>query len=58
MIAVVDFGLGNIVSLVNALKQVGGNAKIVTTASELRDARKIVLPGVGGFATAMEKLSR
>lgn len=56
MIAVVDYGMGNLRSVQKALEHVGGQARIVSTPSEVADADKVVLPGVGAFADAIERL--
>ena len=56
MIAVVDYGMGNLRSVQKALELVGGNARIVSTPSEVSSAEKIVLPGVGAFADAIDRL--
>ncbi len=56
MIAVVDYGVGNLFSLVCSLAKIGAESKVVTTADELEKADKIILPGVGAFADAAEKL--
>jgi len=56
MIAVIDYGMGNLRSVQKALQRVGGDAQIVRTASELARAGKIVLPGVAAFGDAMAQL--
>ena len=56
MIAVVDYGMGNLRSVQKALEQAGYPAAIVTAPQELRQARGIVLPGVGAFGDTMENL--
>ena len=56
MIAVVDYGMGNLRSVQKALQRVGGDAVIVKTPSKLAQAEKIVLPGVGAFSDAMTQL--
>lgn len=56
MIAVVDYGMGNLRSVQKALESVGGDAQIVSTPSEVSSAEKIVLPGVGAFADAIGRL--
>ncbi|MDP7637031.1 MAG: imidazole glycerol phosphate synthase subunit HisH [Phycisphaerae bacterium] len=56
MIAIVDYGMGNLRSVERALQHVGGDARIVTTAGELAMAEKIVLPGVAAFGDAMDQL--
>lgn len=56
MISVVDYGAGNIGSVLNMIKRVGGDATAVRDASLLSSADKILLPGVGSFDNAMQKL--
>ncbi len=56
MIAIVDYGMGNLRSVQKALEHVGGEARIVKTPAELAGAEKIVLPGVGAFVDAIDKL--
>jgi glutamine amidotransferase len=57
MIAIVDYGVGNIHSVERALVQVGAEARLTSDAAELANADGIVLPGVGAFAPALAKLS-
>ena len=57
MIAVVDYGVGNLFSLASSLKSVGGDILVTGNADDLRAADRIVLPGVGAFADAAAKLS-
>ena len=56
MIAIVDYGMGNLRSVQKALQRVGGDARIVADAGELARADKIVLPGVAAFGEAMDRL--
>ena len=56
MIAVVDYGMGNLRSVLKALERVGAQAKLVERPEELEIAEKLVLPGVGAFKDAMEGL--
>lgn len=56
MIAVVDYGVGNLFSLVSSLKAVGADAVVTGDADVLRKADKIILPGVGAFGDAAKKL--
>lgn len=56
MIAVVDYGMGNLRSVQKAIQRVGGDARIVETPAEIAAAEKVVLPGVGAFADAMARL--
>jgi glutamine amidotransferase len=57
MITVVDYGAGNIGSVLNMIRRVGGQAVATGRADELSSAEKILLPGVGSFDTAMTRLS-
>ncbi len=56
MIAVVDYGVGNLFSLVSSLRMIGADAIVTGDADEIRAADKIILPGVGAFRDAAEKL--
>lgn len=49
MLALIDYGSGNIRSVYNALRHEGADVRLVSTAAELADARAVVLPGVGAF---------
>ena len=57
MIAIVDYGVGNLFSLVSSLKALGLAAEVTGDAGRLRAADRIILPGVGAFADAMDKLT-
>jgi len=57
VIAVVDYGVGNIRSVERALAQVGADARLSADADELAVADGIVLPGVGAFGPALAKLN-
>jgi len=56
MIAVIDYGMGNLRSIHNALMKVGGNPVIVSDKRDLSDADGVVIPGVGAFGDAMHNL--
>lgn len=56
MIALIDYGAGNLRSVERALTEAGGDVRRVRTPEELADADRIVLPGVGHFAQAMNSL--
>lgn len=58
MIHVVDYGAGNIGSVLNMIKRVGGEAMPTGDAQVLSAATKILLPGVGSFDNAVQKLQR
>jgi len=56
MIAIIDYGLGNIRSLLNWFKKGGLEAKLTSNPDEILSAELIVLPGVGAFEDAIDKL--
>ena len=56
MIAVVDYGVGNLFSLTCSLRYIGAEARVTGDAEDLRAADGIILPGVGAFADARAKL--
>ena len=56
MIAIVDYGVGNLFSLVSSLRHLGLTAEVTGKAENLRAADRIVLPGVGAFGDAKAKL--
>lgn len=56
MIALVDYGLGNISAFANLYKRLSVKLVVARTPAELESASKIILPGVGAFDHAMEKL--
>jgi imidazole glycerol-phosphate synthase subunit HisH len=58
MIAIVDYGVGNLRSVERALLHVGADPKLTADPDELESADGMVLPGVGAFAPALEKLSK
>jgi imidazole glycerol-phosphate synthase subunit HisH len=57
MVTIVDYGVGNINSIQNMLKKCGVESKITNKTDELYAAEKIILPGVGAFDAAMERLN-
>lgn len=57
MIAIVDYGVGNLRSVERALLHVGAEPKLTADPDDLLRADGMVLPGVGAFAPALEKLS-
>ena len=56
MIAIIDYDAGNIKSVEKALLYLGQEVKITSAPSEILSADKVILPGVGAFGDAMEKL--
>ena len=58
MIVIIDYGAGNLRSVLNALSRLGYQARIASTATELASARVVILPGVGAAAVSMGNLER
>jgi glutamine amidotransferase len=58
MIGIIDYGAGNLFSLKNALDFLGLENIITSSAEEIREADKLILPGVGAFPDAMRMLER
>jgi glutamine amidotransferase len=56
MIAIIDYGMGNVRSLHNAIEYIGCDVKISADPHILRDADKLILPGVGAFGDAMHAM--
>ena len=56
MIAIVDYGVGNLFSLKSSLAAVGADTVVTSDRNKLRAADRIILPGVGAFGDAAEKL--
>ncbi|HHW20298.1 MAG TPA: imidazole glycerol phosphate synthase subunit HisH [Thermodesulfovibrio thiophilus] len=58
MIALIDYGMGNIKSVSKALETTGTDVKITQSPEDIRNAKAIVLPGVGAFRDCMKNLSK
>ena len=58
MIAIIDYGMGNLRSVQKALEAVGQDALVVSDPDQIRRASKVILPGVGAFADAIDELRR
>jgi len=56
MIAIVDYGVGNLFSLVSSLDYIGADSVVTSDAEVIRKADKIILPGVGAFEDAIRLL--
>ena len=56
MIAIVDYGVGNLFSLKSSFAAVGAETAVVSDAAGLRAANKLILPGVGAFGDAAAML--
>lgn len=55
-ISVINYGAGNIASVVNMIRRVGGEAEVISSPGDLAQASKLLLPGVGAFDHAMKCL--
>jgi imidazole glycerol-phosphate synthase subunit HisH len=56
MIVIIDYNMGNVGSIANMIKHIGGESIITKDPKEIEKAKKIILPGVGSFDTGMENL--
>lgn len=57
MIAIIDYGVGNLFSLCSSFKAIGEDAIITSDKKIIENAKKIILPGVGAFSDAIKKLN-
>lgn len=57
MTGVIDYGAGNLFSLTGGIEAAGGEAKVTADEKELAKCDELILPGVGAFRSAMEKLA-
>ena len=57
MIAIIDYGVGNLFSLKSSLAMIGAEAVVTSNPGEIRAAQRIILPGVGAFGDARKKLA-
>jgi glutamine amidotransferase len=58
MIAIIDYGAGNLRSVANAVKKLGYHPKVTSEAAEVSDAAAVILPGVGAAADTMNSLEK
>ena len=58
MIAIINYGVGNIKSIQNMLKKIGANSIITNNQDEISAASHIILPGVGAFDYGMQQLQK
>ena len=58
MIAVVDYGAGNLKSVVNAFESIHAKVRVTSNPGDLKEASAIVVPGVGAFGDGMQQLRR
>ena len=57
MVAIIDYGMGNLGSVINMLKKIGVASKITSDLEEIKTATKLLLPGVGSFDKAMQRIN-
>ncbi len=57
-VTIVDYGIGNLYSVARAIEAVGGDARLVHDTAGIRDADRILLPGVGAFAECATTLAQ
>jgi glutamine amidotransferase/cyclase len=58
MITLLDYGAGNVRSVINAIEGLGGTVRLVRHGDDIREAEKLVFPGVGAFGSMMETLGQ
>mgnify|MGYP001478223179 CR=1 FL=1 len=58
MVKIIDYGIGNTGSILNMLHYIGVKAELAITKEDFLDADKLILPGVGSFDAAMNKLNK
>ena len=58
MITIIDYGMGNLGSVANMIKKVGGKSIITSNKDDIKNAKKILLPGVGAFDSAVKNLKK
>ena len=56
MIAIIDYGIGNLFSVVSSFKYIGQDAVVTSDPEVIRKSDKLILPGVGAFGDAIDKL--
>lgn len=56
MIAIIDYGVGNLFSLASSFRMIGADTVVTSDSETIKNADKIILPGVGAFGDAIEKL--
>jgi len=54
MIGIIDYGVGNLHSLVSSFRHIGADAAVISSAEDVKKANRLILPGVGAFEDAAE----
>lgn len=57
MIAIIDYNMGNLQSVINAFDKIGSHVEVVKDADKLKEFDKVILPGVGAYKDAMDSLN-
>ncbi|MEO2173473.1 MAG: imidazole glycerol phosphate synthase subunit HisH, partial [bacterium] len=57
MITIIDYGMGNLGSIQNMFKRIGVKSQISSELEQIKQAEKILLPGVGAFDQAMKRIN-
>jgi len=57
MITIIDYGMGNLGSISNMFKRIGVESEVTGNREKIASAKKILLPGVGAFDAAMERIN-
>lgn len=57
-VAIVDYGMGNIRSVINALREIGSDGELISDPAAIAQHKKLILPGVGAFGEAMRNLRK
>lgn len=57
MITIIDYGMGNLGSISNMFKRIGVESEVTSDKEKIAAAKKILLPGVGAFDAAMERIN-
>jgi glutamine amidotransferase len=58
MVAIVDYGVGNLMAIKNIIKKVGGESIITSSVTDIQKADKLILPGVGSFGYCMQQFQQ
>ena len=56
MVVIIDYGMGNLGSVLKSIKRISSDVIISTSSNDIVAANKLILPGVGNFSTGMKKI--
>lgn len=57
MVSIINYGMGNLGSIINMFKKINVKTELISTIAEIEKSNKILLPGVGAFDAAMSKIA-